>query len=654
MKSVFLKLAFLEYFRSISIRAPGGRDFLWTTLLMFFVQLLALVILTAREGVLERSVDAFLGNKPGFGIPIWTLPNFLGENQPVLITSNLIKDVESGGYLAAPFRRLDNDQMLRLPEKYIWAENTKVDEIKFSGMATDFRGPMVPHEDANGRPIKRPPPPPRGIFGDKPPSPQGGLHGLDQEPYVVKDGHWDIVLDEKLFDKYFDLNEYKRALQGQIPASAIASLPADKSHLTDMKEIWLKIKIHKTERLMPFKIKWSKYFGIGSGNTAYIVPIELHNLFVVAKDNPKLCAFLEAGPKLGQRVLSLRSDRLLGMSKADRNAIRAEFEQLAGVLGGKVENAGSRIALYFGDRKKDQSRLRNTCDAGISEFRLMMFAKELGLDNTSKQLGAVLASAPHLSGRPNSVLSSCGSLTDRTLRKADRKGADDSCIADIPMATEGGGYSEMLLFARQRLEIKNLVDFMTCRPTERTPNPMARKHLCIPANSDGNIPESRLMINQIYEDSLTRFGFLTELLNGISRPIGTVMIGMLAAILWVQLGTVLDHRRFRYAMLLSNGISWMQLKAMIITQVILGVSISLVFAVGCFMLIKFYLLSEMLGISKVYDAITLGKAIDVLPVGPMAVFTVVMTTMVIAIVLTLIQLSLNKLSARRPLENLLN
>lgn len=647
MKSVFLKLAFLEYFRSVSIRAPGGRDFLWTTLLMFFVQLLALVILTAREGVLERSVDAFLGNKPGFGIPIWTLPNFLGENQPVLITSKLIKDIESGGYLAAPFRRLNNDQMLRLPEKYIWAENTKVDEIKFSGMAADFRGPMVPHDDVNTAP-------PQGLFDGKPPRQPEGFRGFDSEPYVVKDGHWDIVLDEKLFAKYFDLSEYKRALQGLIPRAALASIPTDKSQLTEMKVIWLKIKIHKSERLMPFKIKWSKYFGIGSGNTAYIVPIELHNLFIVAKDNPKLCAFLEAGPKLGSRVLSLRSDRLLGMSKKDRNAIRADFELLAGVLGGKVENAGSRIALYFGDRKKDQSRLRNTCDAGISEFRLMMFAKELGLNNVSKQLGAVLTSASHLSGRPNSVFANCGSLTDRTLRKADRNGTGDACIADIPMATEGGGYSEMLLFARERLDIKNLVDFMTCQPTLRTPNPMARKHLCIPANAEGNIPESRLMINQIYKDSLTRFGFLTELLNGIGRPIGTVMIGMLAAILWVQLGTVLDHRRFRYAMLLSNGISWMQVKAMIITQVILGVSISLVFAVGCFMLIKFYLLNEMLGISRVYDTITLGKAIDVLPVWPMAVFTVAMTTMTIAITVTLIQLSLNKLSARRPLENLLN
>jgi hypothetical protein len=626
VRIVFLKLAFIEYFRSISVRAPGGRDFLWTTLLMFFVQLLALVIMSAREGVLERSVDAFLGNKPGFGIPIWTLPNFLGENQPILITTDLIGEVQNGGYLAAPFRRLSNDQMIRLPEKTIWAENTKIDEIKFAGMAVDFSGPMVPLETVDTLPA-----------GD-----------------IEKTGNWDIILDEKLFIKYFDLAEYARSLEGLIPQSKIDLIPTSKEQLTDMKEIWLKLKVHQSEYLMPFNVKWSKYFGIGASSTAYLVPLELFNLFVVAKENPKLCAFLESGPQLGRRVLSLKSDRLLGMPLTERTAIKADFEKLAIVMGGTVENIGSRISLYFGDRKKNQSKLRRACDAGVSELRLNLFAKDLGLNNISDQLNEVIETASKLEGHTNRVLANCNVLGERTLKNAKITGEGNNCVAEISMATAGTGYSEMLLFARKRLEIKQLVDFMSCRPSEKNPNPLNRGSLCIPASETNNIPESRLMINQIYEDSLTRFGFLTELLNGISGPIGVVMIGMLAAILWVQLGTVLDHRRFRYAMLLSNGITWFQLKAMIITQVVLGVCISLIFAVFSFMLIKYYLINGMSEISTVYEKITLGNAIDVLPVSLASVLVVLSATMTIAIVLTLIQLMLNKLSPGKPLESLLS
>jgi hypothetical protein len=654
MKPVFLKLAFLEYFRSTSVRAPGGRDFLWMTMLMFFIQLLALVILTAREGVLERSVDAFLGNKPGFGIPIWTLPNFLGENQPILITTDLIDTMQNGGYRAAPFRRLNNDQMIRLPDKNIWAENTRVDEIKFSGMATDFRGPMVPHDAAELRRMQRPQPG-SGLFSwGEAPLPSEQLNQFEYEPYKVKNGNWDIILDENLFKKYFDLKEYARVLKGQVPQSVIEQIPTDINQITQMKQIWLQVKVHKSEYLMPFNVKWAKYFGIGAGNTAFIVPIELFNLFVVAKENPKLCAFLEQGPKLGRRILSLKSDRLMGMSKKDKNAIRADFEKLSVAMGGRVDNVGSRISLYLGDRKKDQKALRSACDAGVSELQLMLFAKDLGLKDIDQRFNEVLNSHSKLSGRPNVVYANCDALSDRTLRGAQLTGTGAKCVAEIPMATEGTGYSEMLLFAQKRLEIKKLVDFMSCRPSKNNPNPMGRKHLCIAANAKGNVAESRLMINQIYEDSLTRFGFLTELLNGISGPIGVVMIGMLAAILWVQLGTVLDHRRFRYAMLLSNGISWLQLKLMIITQVILGVSISLVFAVGCFILIKYYLIDEMSEISTVYEKITLGNAIDVLPVSVISVLTVSVATMSVAIILTLIQLALNKLSARKPLENLLS
>ncbi|GLQ35932.1 hypothetical protein GCM10007939_22160 [Amylibacter marinus] len=628
MSMVAIKLACLEYFRAMTRRAPGGRDFLWMTLLMFFVQLLALVILTAREGVLERSVDAFLGNKPGYGIPIWSLPNFLGENQPVQITTELIKEVEQGGYLAAPYRALSNDRLIRMTDREIWAQNTNVDELKFSGLAVDFNGPLYPANILN-RDVQAPVP---EVFADA----------------------WPIVLDVKLFRENFDVERYRQSLEGKLPQSQFDALPKDIDELVKSPIIWLNTRVHRSERLTPFRVTWSKYFGIGSSNTAFMLPIEMYNLYTLTKENPRLCTFLEGGPELGQRIRSLRSGRLLGMKAEEKAAFKASFNQLAEIFGGEVEDRGSRMSVYFGDRNKDRNFLRETCDAGIAEYRLQLAAADLGLSIDEKQYDEVLKTSSMVQAWPDRVTANCEALSQRTRETGNVDGEGDKCIATIPMATRKTGYSEMLLFARNRLDIARLVDFMSCRPVVGRPDPLVNEHLCTVAGEEVKIPESRLMINQIYEDSLQRFGFLTQLLNAISGPIGLVMIGMLIAILWVQLGTVLGHRRFRYAMLLSNGVTWFQLKMMIVIQVLLGVCISLVFAIACIIAVKFLLLLRMAPLTQIFEKITLGNPIDVMPVQIPVIIMVLVATVIIAIVLTLIHLRLNKLSPRSPLERLLS
>jgi len=139
-----LRLAVIEFLRSFSRRAPGGRDFLWLTLLMMCVQLLALTIISAREGVLERSVDAFLGHRPGYGIPVWTLPNFLGREDPLLISGDLVTEVAAAGYEAAPFRSLFGQELVRLPGRDTWLADGSALLPEFAGMAVDFDGPLYP------------------------------------------------------------------------------------------------------------------------------------------------------------------------------------------------------------------------------------------------------------------------------------------------------------------------------------------------------------------------------------------------------------------------------------------------------------------------------------------------------------------------------
>lgn len=626
MNRIIARLSLLEYFRAFTRRAPGGRDFLWMTMLMFFVQLLALVILTAREGVLERSVDAFLGNKPGYGIPVWTLPNILGEQQPVQITTKLLEEMDAAGVPVAPFRRLYNDQMIRMPGRKIWADGSQIDEIKFSGMAASLSGPMRP-----------------AFVG-------GTTEQAADSPY------WPIVLDETSFAQFFDFELYKESLKGRVPQSELDAIPTKPEDLRQMKRIWLNVKIHQTERLTPFDVTWSKYFSIGASNSAYLVPIEMLNLFNVARANPSLCLFLEAGPNLGQRIKSIKSERMLGKSPEQKKALQSQFAALnAAVQPSELLDRGMRLNLSFGNQKAERQYEQNgICDGGISEFRLRLLAEDQGIEFSDDMIDAVIPPSKGVTVTESTVTAPCALLSDKTLERSKTSGAGNDCVATIPVATKATGYNEMLMFASDRLEIKRLVDFMNCRAASEKPAPEQRENLCINADAKGDTLESRLMINQIYEDSLNRFSFLTELLDAISGPIGLVMIGMLAAILWVQLGTVLGHRRVRYAMLLSNGLTWTQVKLVVIFQVTIGILISLVAAVAAMLIIRAVLLIGTAAISENYEKITLGRALDVLPLGLSGVVLVGTATLVVAIILTILQLRLNAISPKRALDQLLH
>ena len=619
-----LRLAFLEFFRSCSRRAPGGRDFLWMSLLMMFVQLLALTIFSAREGVLERSVDAFLGNRPGYGIPVWTLPNFLGRSDPLMITNELVDEVTDAGFHGAPFRRLYGGELVRLPGRNLWRAAHAGSQPDFSGMAVDFDGPLYP-----------------------------GVGVRVTGPHF--DGAWPIILDENLFKIYFDLEGYRAALTGLIPEDELAKIPSDPQNVTDMSVLWMHVRVHRREVLAPFNIHWSKYFGVGSDDTAFQIPLEMFNAYKVAQENSDLCVFLDGGPDYAPRIMSAQSGLVLTMSKEERAAFTEKLNQIAAYFGIEARQRGTRIMLDFAT--EFPARGNGVCDGGVPGLLFSLIADQVELELDGDKL-AVFSTTDGFKAEVEHVQAPCGALNDGTLENATREGAEGSCLATISMADPASGYAEMVLYAQNRLEIRKLVEYLNCR-VERGPGrsnpliaPEANPNLCV--LEQGEDPESRLMINQIYEDSLKRFGFLTELLKGVSGPIGGAMLLLLVAILWVQIGTVLGHRRVRYAMMLSNGLSWRQIKVLVMSQMITGAAIGLIIALAILTGVKFLLLAQMAGISQDYEMITLGKPIDVLPVHPMMIALVFVAMLVIAIVLTVLQLRQNGMSARVALERLLS
>ena len=428
---IALKLALLEFMRAGTRRAPGGRDFLWLSLLAFFLQLLAMLILSAREGVLERSVDAFLGNRDGYGIPVWTVPNMLGTAQPVMMSDGLIDEVRGAGFYAAPFSRLYNGQMIRMPGREVWRTERRGQLSDFSGMAANFSGPIFPQKTI---------------------VPTGG----PVPPALI--GAWDIVLDANIFGRLFDLTAYRQSLEGRLPQAYLDTIPADSAQLTDMSVIWLHVKTRRDEVLTPFKVNWAQHFGIGSTNTAFIVPIEMYNLYEMAKNSSRLCVFLEGGPAFPGRVQALRSARTFTMTAEERLDFTAKMETLQKGLGGDLISAGSRIKLVFEQPQNGVSK----CEQGVSRDLVQIFLSSVGMDLAKDQIQRIEAT-DFLTATPTHLEAACAALSANLLERAEQTDRDGQCVASIPVADFETGYADMLVYANSRLALKPLVQFLSCR-----------------------------------------------------------------------------------------------------------------------------------------------------------------------------------------------
>ena len=602
---LIVRLALVEFIRSCSRRAAGGRDFFWMLLLMVFLQLLALIILSAREGVLERSVDAFLGNRPGYGVPIWTVPNLLGSAQPVMITHDLVDEVTQAGYTGAPFRRISGGDLLRLPARELWTAPTD----PFAGMAVDFSGP---------------------------------LHPQAQGVATLPDA-WPIVLDERLFQDSFDLDGYRSVVQGRIPADDFALIPEDLADIAQMSVIWLYTRTGRQDFLTPFNVTWSRYFGVGDDAVAFLIPIEMYNAYRAGISNPGLCVFLDGGPDFAPRVRAVRSGALLGQPAQDVAAATQAVTAVAQPFGVQVQATRMRVSADFSGAATGLE----PCDQGVPLRLFDALAAEAGVTLPADYV-ELLPHDPQFRVTATDVTASCATLSEDTLGKSDQSGEGAECTARFTTADVSNGFPDMVLYARGRLHIKSLVDYLTCRTQSG-----GGSELCVLDEAEGSAPESRLMINRIYEDALIRFGFLTELLRAISGPIGIALLMLLVAILWVQIGTVLGHRRVRYAMMLSNGISWGQLRTLAVIQTLTCTVVSICAAFVVFLAVKAAVTLQMAGITATYEMITFGRAVNVLPIHAGIVATVFVAMVVTALSLTVLQLRINSVSPHRALDRLL-
>lgn len=628
-------LAWKEFARAFTRRAPGGRDFVWVAALLCLLQGLALIIYSAREGVLERSVDAFLGYQPGYGIPVWTRPNAVGFGGVTLISEGLVARIEGDGYEAEPFRRLFGPEVIAMPSPLVWPSRSGMgEEDTFVGLVADFDGPLYP-----------------AITLPQPASRYGAL----------AEGLWTLVLDADQFRRHFDLAAYRTALAGRIPQASFDEIPVDAGQLVQMPMIWLNARTPRGPRLTPFRVVWGRYLGVGSDDYAYMVDRRLHVAMTAQQENPSLCIDATSGPAFPAAINRVQSAQTLMLTPDRRAALEAAFGAALGPVaaqfGGSVENTLLRL-----EWTADGASNRSNCPPAVPATTLALYLDGSGLSpawdaeaTAPEQVEAW--SVPPVRGFAATgagFSAPCELLSPDVLSKPEtrREETADGCIAHVSATPEGRGYGDMLLFANARTGIDVLQRYINCTGAAPGDGPDALCRSAVTPQGE-RVVQSRLMLSEVYQDSLHRLAFLTRLFDTVSGPIGAALVLLLIAILQVQIGTVIGHRRHDYALMLANGFSPRQVTLMVAAQFALGVVVSMAAAVGLFLALKYALLAASAVLSRDFERIMLGRPVDVLPISIPGVAVIAGLVLALSVFFVWWQMRRNSVTYRRSLEDLL-
>lgn len=395
-----LRLAWTEFslpFRHLRSGVPGGRDFLWLTLLLMLVLTLGLLLQATRIGLLERFVDVFLGSVEHHGVPIWVIPNPVSRGSIKFISNEVIKDVESEGFKIFPYREVDAGfDTVELPALSIWRTQSDL-EPKFSGWAVYMNDPLWPKTTVKTKtlPLK-------------------------------------IVINRSLFQKYFDYHEYNKAIAKKLPASLYFKITEEKfKSKKPIDNIWLSIRAGGHSSLQKFEVIWVDRIPT-IRNITFLFPMPTYHALNEASNYPELRYFPEFGGNAGSRLKRIEITGDIELKN---------FGSFLTVTKGKVSKRRGRTIVNF--RPAQQT---NLIEKLISEARLTYRALEV-------------VQGHQITDRKTHIELPCDTIPKRELkklkRKKDRKGG---CAALKDVTSAGNGFLRAFIYVPDRTTLNSAVE----------------------------------------------------------------------------------------------------------------------------------------------------------------------------------------------------
>jgi hypothetical protein len=561
------RLAWIEWGRSIYKGIPN-RDFLWLTMLLSLTLILALLLWGGREGLLNKFVDISVGYIEDAGIPIWLATNNISGIDKNLLKNNELSQQNIKLY---PYREVECHEV-NLPNQRCGNTNTIWDEttVYFDGWAVSDDDPLW----KMGKPSK--------LKGEAPVV-QSNRSNLPLE----------IILNKSLFTQYFNCTAYKKALQSKQLPVTIPNAQSDPLSCLANGTLWLELKVGKDKELVPFHIHWQPHIPTMQ-NLAFLFPLSTLNTLklVVNGKHPKLRYYPEA------QANQITSFKELKIKRGEEKLSDESMKKLMSCL-----------------LNPERKRYRLTLKKPLPKTWIASCAKQSGIPlKGENRISPPFIKITNESDSHYFQYDMDGSLTIFCGNNApcspcqqipslqDKLGENVACsdkeakINDMIAAT--GSYQRAFAYVENRAalatQIEKIKDFQLPQQDSKA-----------------------FYIHPTYDDALVRFRFIDAIMKILELWYGLFFLLFLMILLLVQVRIVITHRKHNYGILLSKGVSWAQMRGMVLMQITLSFAVAMGIAIFIDEGMQWFLAGQLENVTTIkpyIDHIIAGQ-LDLLPLS---------------------------------------
>jgi len=583
---------FLPFRTLLKKRTPGGRDFFWLTVLVTLIFSCALLLFSIKQGLSDRFVDVLLGSVPNAGIPIWVQTNpYHGSKQE--LDEGLLAQIAAHAQAQAlpqqahaakpltihPYGDVSVN-FIDLPDKAeVWADKSE----GFKGLAIYPEDPLWRYAMGDNT-------------GQTAPGPL--LH---------------IVLSRSLVEKHFNYSLYLEKLKKALPTPLWAKLPETKEDFLASKnpDIWMEFGIpsESFRELLPVKVTWVDRLPI-PGNHTFLVSAHLYHAMQFAFFNSHLHYFPET---------ALSDNTLLAKPRVSGLAFNGETTEEV--------RKNFKDCLGIGELSQSTGMHYLTLRRSVPTFRLDACRDQFQLGDSVSVESSVAGDLIFETRGPANI--HCTEWPDELLSQEERKSCQEDNQAtvrrEVPVIS-----ASCINFPSHELSVEEKAacykdpDFRIERRMTEQVEQFQYAFLYVPKRDQldqamqfiDNLPEKPLYLTATYEDSLNRFSALTEMLTVLSEWFFGLAAGFLLFLLYVQLTTLVGHRRHTYGILLAKGVAYGELYAIIAMQLFFVVAIGFSLAAMFIKLIRHLLERNLWQVADRFKSVLTLPESSLLPLEP--------------------------------------
>ncbi len=367
-----------------------------------------------------------------------------------------------------------------------------------------------------------------------------------------------MIIAKERFLKYFDYQKYYHFMEENLPEVFFKALPKkmDTNKEKPLDILWLDITVGKTQELHPIKLHWVDQFHVVD-KISFLFTLRFYQALKMAQRFPDLHYYPESNKEGSIRIkqIELMPNKI---NSFDEEIIPKSYKQFIARLKGKegLSRGNYTIEFPYHLRPSWVAAFANQYDLQYRVVNSRRGHVVLHRDNCEMEL-------------PCAAFSESGSMPDKCQQADVRK-------IQLDVTSGGNTFSNILIYIPNRTSISDAIDLLL------------------------SIKDHALDLHRTYKDALDRYSFLSEMLDTLRDPYQLFLILFVVFLLWAQIGTLLNHKRYAYGIFLVKGLRVRDLYCMFTLQILWSASIGMIFAFIFINIAKLWLSSRIFPISLKY------------------------------------------------------